>query len=131
HATRSGTSPARQKKVGLWIDRLTPVMSGPGVLVAEPVAAGGRDELANFGAGCGRWLHLIIGGQGEFGKTPLWSDNEITWTGLGRNDLRLTRADLATLSKRPSLSLGITYLALGEIRRTANSVTLTYQWWSV
>jgi hypothetical protein len=87
--------------------------------------------LANFGAGCGRWLHLIIGGQGEFGKTPLWSDFVTTQTGLGRKDLRLTRADLATLSTRPSLSFAITHLALGEIRKTAGSVTLTYQWWSL
>jgi hypothetical protein len=128
-AQRTADFPAPQKKRDLWIDRLTQLRNGPGVLVAEPVATDAA--LASFGDGCGRWLHLIVGGQVEFSKTPLWSDLELTRGELGREDLRLTRAELATMAQRASLRLGMTDVALGEIRGTPKRVTLTYQWWSV
>lgn len=52
--------------------QLTQMDSGPGVLVCEPVATGADRTAADFGAGCGRWLHLIVAGHGELGKTPSW-----------------------------------------------------------
>ena len=48
--------------------------SGPGVVVAEPVARQADGTARDFGAGCGRWLQFVLSGHGELGKTPLWSD---------------------------------------------------------
>ena len=66
-----------QRTAALWAkfvlrDIAPPVESGPGVVVCEPVAGTSAPDLAAFGSGCTRWLHLAVAGQGELGKTPLW-----------------------------------------------------------
>jgi tetratricopeptide (TPR) repeat protein len=114
-----------------WITRLTPVESGRGILICEPVAQDTDPATANFGAGCGRWLHLMVGGHGELGKTPLWADAETTRGELGRTDLRLGRPDLDRLAGRLSLSQGISHVALGEIQCRDGRYTLTYRLWGV
>jgi hypothetical protein len=109
------------------VKSLAQVGSGPGVLVCEPVAKGAKAETVAFGGGCARWLHLVVGGHGEFGKTPLWSSLYHTQLELGRKDLRLTAADGARLRE----SLGVTHAALGEIQGDAARCTLTYQLWDL
>lgn len=127
----AANAPAKkqQEDAGFSVDdhplvkSLAPVESGPGVLVCEPVAKGAKAETLAFGAGCARWLHLVVGGHGEFGKTPLWSSVHHTLLELERKDLRLTTADGGRLRE----SLGVTHAAFGEIQGDGARCTLTYQ----
>lgn len=109
------------------IARLTPLESGPGLLVCEPVATGADASMADFGSGCGRWLHLVAAGQPELGKTPLWSSVEHAVRELHRHDLRLNPEQAVKLPRM----LGITHVALGEIKGDARSCTLTYRLWEI
>jgi tetratricopeptide (TPR) repeat protein len=104
-------------------ESLTPVESGPGILVCEPVARGASLATAAFGAGCGRWLHFWVAGNPELGKTPLWSWMDLVRQELGKPDLRLTRGDLASLPA----AAGLTHVALGEIRGSPARCKLRYQ----
>ena len=108
-------------------ERLAPVGSGLGLVVCEPVGANADAATANFGAGCGRWLHLTVGGQPTLGQTPLWSSLERAQTELGWSDLRLTLPQ----AKRLANILGVTHAAVGNISGSAAHCTLTYQLWSV
>jgi hypothetical protein len=123
--------PAAVKKVRRWTDALKQYDNGAGILVCDPVAVEAEADVTEFGAGCGRWLHFVVAGHGELGKTPFWSDQETMRKALGRSDLRLTTADLAKVAQRAGINLGITHLALGEIRGTPAECSLTYQIWSV
>lgn len=124
---RSATA-KRQKR---WTDTLKQYENGAGLLVCDPVAVNAEAAVAEFGAGCGRWLHFIVAGHGELGKTPFWSDQETIRKSLGRGDLRLTPADLAKMAQRAGTSLGLTRVALGEISGSAADCTLSYQIWSL
>jgi hypothetical protein len=123
--------PAAPKKEKRWTDALKQYDNGAGLLVCDPAPLQADAAAAEFGAGCGRWLHLVVAGHGELGKTPFWSDQEITRKALSRSDLRLTKADLAKMAQRAGISLGITHVALGEISGSVADCTLTYQIWSV
>src|SRR5690349_21199253 len=46
-----------------FISSIKQIPNGPGVFIAEPFAPAGSEAVAAFGAGCGRWLHLVVGGQ--------------------------------------------------------------------
>ena len=94
-----------------------------GVVVCEPVAARSAKAVADFGAGCGRWLFFTVGGQSGLSRTPLWSDVERAPQELGRRDLRLTLTDAAQLSR----IVGATHAAVGTITGTAAHCTLTYR----
>ena len=96
--------------------------SGPGVVVAEPVARQADGTARDFGAGCGRWLQFVLSGHGELGKTPLWSDIDRARRELGKRDLPLSRADALKLASM----LGATHVAIGEIQGNSSRCTLTY-----
>jgi tetratricopeptide (TPR) repeat protein len=108
-------------------ERLHPVGSGPGLVVCEPVSVNADAATTDFGAGCGRWLHLTVSGQPALGQTPLWSSLERAQTEMGRTDLRLT----LTQAKRLASILGITHAAVGTITGSATHCTLTYRLWAV
>jgi tetratricopeptide (TPR) repeat protein len=105
------------------VKAITPVESGPGLLVCEPVAAGAGAATASFGAGCGRWLNFTVGANPELGKTPLWSAVGANASELGLHNLRLTAAPALRLGT----SLGLTHVALGEVRGSGTRATLTYR----
>lgn len=109
------------------IEKLTPLVGSPGVVVCEPVADGADAATAAFGAGCGRWLHLTVGGQAELGQTPLLSSVVRAQTELGRTDLRLSPAEADKMYG----ILGITHVAVGRISGSAARCTLTYQLYAV
>ena len=110
------------------IERIKPIASGAGVVICDPVSEAGVDsETANFGAGCGRWLQFVIGGQGELGKTPLWEGLDRARRELGRPDLRLKPAELGRLVTL----LGVTHAAAGTLRGGSGQCTLTYQLWQI
>lgn len=94
-----------------------------GVVVAEPVAQNVPRELAEFGVGCGRWLHLHTGGHGELGRTPLWGSVADVRKLLQRPDIRLTSADATRFADLA----GVTHIALGTISGTQARTTLSYQ----
>jgi tetratricopeptide (TPR) repeat protein len=102
-----------------------PLPSGPGVLVCEPVPA--TPALAAFGAGLGRWLHLVVGGQGEFGKTPHWRGVGDVLRSMKLENPRFGEKQALAVGKR----LGITHVATGTISGTAKSATVTYRVWNV
>jgi tetratricopeptide (TPR) repeat protein len=108
-------------------EQLSPVGSGAGLVVSEPVATQADATTADFGAGCGRWLHLTVSGQPALGRTPLWSSWERAKTELGQSDLRLTLPD----AERLASILGVTHVATGQISGGAGRCTLTYQLWVV
>lgn len=89
------------------LQSLPPLDSGPGIAVCEPTVQKSALRLANFGAGCGRWLHLHVGGQGEFGKTPLWGSMDDARRDMNRPDLRFAKADALQLAQK----LGATHVA--------------------
>jgi hypothetical protein len=111
-----------------YIQRLTPVESGPGVVVCEPVPqAGATAEVADLGNGCARWLNLTVGGHGEFGKTPLWGSTIHALYRLRRSDMRLDQATGARLARL----LGLTHVALGQVKGDLDHCTLSYQIWDM
>ena len=104
-----------------------PAPSGPacpGLVVCDPVAAG---DLAAFGVGCGRWLHLMVGGQPALGRTPLLGSLLRARLEMGRTDLCLTPAQARALTAM----LGITHVATGELHGTPADCVLTYRLWRV
>ncbi len=121
------TSPAMRLTSKELLQKTAPAGSGPGVVVCEPVAQNARAQIAAFGAGCGRWLHLAVGGHGEFGKTPLWGAVDDARLAMGKPDLRFAPQDAARLARK----LGITHAATGRISGDATRCTLTYQLWQV
>lgn len=96
------------------------VPSGYGVVVCDPVSKTASADLHNFGAGCTRWLQLILGGHGELGKTPAWSSIAHCAIELKQNDLRLTPTQAKSLKRM----LGITHAVLANIEGTADSCRL-------
>jgi tetratricopeptide (TPR) repeat protein len=109
------------------VARLTQLENGPGILVCEPMGRGADAATVDFGAGCARWLHLIVGGHGELGKTPTWTCVLNAQRELKKHDLRLSLEQAASLHR----ILGITHVALGEIRGDANHCRLTYRCWQI
>lgn len=106
------------------IARLKQFPNGPGILIAEPLPAKGTaDATTDLGAGCARWLHLIVGGQGELDRTPLWTSANRLRTELKKPRLQLAPADLPFTAR----ATGVTHVALGEIASQRASVTLTYR----
>ncbi|MBW3623881.1 MAG: hypothetical protein KY468_10790 [Armatimonadetes bacterium] len=97
--------------------------SGPGLLIAEPSVVKADPKLAAFGAGCARWLHLFVGGQGSMGQTPLWTSADRVRQELGRKDLRLTPEE----AKKLDHMLGISHVALGTVTGSEKQATLTYR----
>jgi hypothetical protein len=97
--------------------------SGPGVVVCEPVLRGGSADVGNLGAGCSKWLHLAVGGQGRFGRTPLWSSVDRVRRELARPDFRISPDGAGKLARM----LGVSHVVTGEIEGGADRVTLTYR----
>ena len=97
--------------------------ANPGIVICEPVAPATDAALAHFGAGCGRWLFLTVGGHAEIGQTPLWSEVDRARAEMGRTDLRLALPDAALLATK----LGVTHAAIGSISGDAQHCTLVYQ----
>jgi len=94
-----------------------------GIVICEPVVRQADRQVADFGAGCGRWLFFTVGGRAEVGRTPLWSEVARARRELGRDDLRLTLPDAARIAPM----LGLTHIAVGRMTGTARHGVLTYQ----
>lgn len=107
----------------LPVSELTQAPSGPGVQVCEPVPLGSGDVPVAFGAGCARWLQFALAGEGGLGRTPLWSSGDYTCRELGRTHLRAMVAE----ADRVAFSLGVTYVAVGQVRGDSSDCTLTYR----
>lgn len=107
------------------VERLLPVQSGPGVLVCAPLNVGTGAPLMEFGEGCARWLQLFVGGQGELGKTPLWTPIDFAWRKIN-GDHRVKAEQVPMVAQM----LGVTHLALGEITGTPEQCRLTYRLWN-
>ncbi|MBV9866555.1 MAG: tetratricopeptide repeat protein [Abitibacteriaceae bacterium] len=99
----------------------------PGLVVCEPVPQGSDTPTASLGAGCARWLHLVVGGLPTVGKTPLWGAVDDARNRLQKPDLRLTLPDAIKLSR----TLGITHVAVGQVQGNASHCTLKYQLYRV
>lgn len=100
-----------------------------GIVICEPISAplavddAPENDLADFGAGCGRWLFWAVGGLPHLGATPAWSEINEVEARLKRADLRLRADEIVVLST----TLGVNRVATGEIKSLAQAVTLTYQ----
>ncbi|MBV9470743.1 MAG: hypothetical protein JOZ57_16005 [Abitibacteriaceae bacterium] len=104
---------------------LKPLNSGPGIIVCEPISTTGNAAFGAFGVGCGRWLHVTVGGQGELGKTPLfpyiaYAEHEKQWP-----NLRLSPENALEIANM----LGATHVATGHIEGTPAKCELAYQLW--
>ncbi len=100
-----------------------PAASGPGVIVGEPAAPHAGTPISAFGAGCGRWLQFTLGGLGELGKTPAWSDLDRDRRELGKRDLCWTPRDAVQLAR----CAGVTHVAVGSITGNLAHCVLTYR----
>jgi len=98
-----------------------PRQSSPGIVVCEPVAAQASD--ADFGTGCALWLQFTVGGQPQFGKTPLWETLSRAASELHRFDLRLSPAQAVSLAS----STGTTYAVVGTLNGSGPHLNLTYR----
>ncbi len=96
---------------------------GVGIAVCEPAAVPGDPSTGNFGTGCALWLQMVVGGQPEFGRTPLWRSLGRARRELGRPDLRLAPPE----ARRLASLLGVTDVAVGTLRGTGTRLTLTYR----
>ena len=111
---------------GIPLSQLKAVDSGAGLVTCEPVVpAAFPADLADFGAGCSRWLQFVVGGQGELGKTPLWSEVDRAQLELNRPNLRFSLADAEQLQP----VLGVTHGVVGTLEGTNEQLTLTYHLW--
>ena len=103
------------------ISTISPVDSGPGIVVCEPVVEGADPATADFATGCTRWLHLTVGGRPEFGRTPRWFSLERVPSELGRKDLRIGRTEAGQLAS----ILGVTHVVVGEVVGAPGAATLS------
>ena len=104
-------------------NNLLPTESGPGIVICEPAAASADSAAGRFGTGCACWLQVIVGGQPQLGKTPLWGDLDRARTELGRQDLQLSAAEARNLAP----ILGVTHAAGGTLRGAEPHLILTYR----
>ena len=104
-------------------DNSTPAASGPGIIVCEPVTFPANHNISDFGTGCALWLQVIVGGQPQLGKTPLWSSLDRARTELGRSDLQLSSTGALHLAP----ILGVTHAAVGTLRGAEPHLVLTYR----
>jgi hypothetical protein len=105
-ASRRAWRPMRWRKSGrghrskapdtAYIASLSPLQSGPGLMVFEPVASSPANT--DWGAGASRWLQLHVGGQGEFGKTPTW--------GVAETRVNNSRLPICASTKPPRVKPG-------------------------
>ena len=109
------------------LKQLTPVPSGEGVVVFEPVSRGADAATADVAAGCANWLQLALGAQLDLGKTPLLTTIGRVRTQLGKKDLRLEPAEAAKLAALT----GATRAVAGEVSGSGTQCTLTLQTYSV
>ncbi|MCA1596334.1 MAG: tetratricopeptide repeat protein [Chloroflexi bacterium] len=109
------------------VDRLAASPAGPGLVVCDPVNAGGSRasggaDLAAFGSGCAAWLQFALGGQPEMGQT-------VPWPLLSRLPLEFKRTDLAIAqSQAPIVAsmIGATNAITGVIAGDQRRVTITW-----
>lgn len=115
--------------VAKWtpLKQLTPVQSGEGVIVFEPVSRGADSSTTEFAAGCSNWLELALGGQPELGKSPLIITVQRVRTELGKKDLRLEPADAVKLAALT----GATRAVVTEVSGNFAQCTLTFQLYEV
>ena len=107
--------------------QLTPLPSGPGIVVCEPSAQGSAEDLVDFGAGCSRWLYFTVGGSADLGQTPSWGAVDGVRKELAKPSLRLGVDDAIRLGRL----LGATHVAVGEIGGIAAKCHLTFQLWGI
>jgi len=106
------------------VDQLKPLPSGPGVVVVEPVTS--DEKLANFGAGCARWLHLNVSSNVAFEKTAEWDALANVVAISGRKNLQLTPAQAKVLF---ATTLGATHVITGNIAENNGAISLKWQVW--
>ncbi len=109
-------------KVTSGLGDVSPVNSGPGVIVGEPLPVQTTEPLTAFGAGCGRWMSFVFADNPELGKTPLWRSFNRARKELRKPDMRWTLAEAV----RTADIIGTTHAAIGEIKGTADHCTLSY-----
>lgn len=111
-------------------DAIKPLDSGPGIVICDPVVTRGAGSSSpEFGAGCGRWLQLIVGGHGELGKTPQWSscDAAVAEFPTHNQYLQLTPEQVPALHR----IVGVTHAATGNVSGDEKNCTLSFQIWQV
>lgn len=122
-AATNGASQPPRKLHSAGQPRLLPAKSGLGIVVCEPVMASSDATLTHFGGGCAEWLQVAVGGQPQFGQTPLWNSLDRARTELGRPDLALSPAQAPALAP----ILGVTHAAVGTLHGAEPHLTLAYQ----
>lgn len=115
--------PPGENYAGLPIEQLTPVESGPGVVVCDPVLEGGSKSGRAFADGCVRWLQLALASQPSLGRCPMWNSVDRSRTHIKKADLRFNAADAARLSR----CLGNTHVVLAGFSGDDGSGTLTLE----
>ena len=116
---------------GVPLDTLTQYDNGAGLAMADPTLAGvsegevpeEQQPLANFGAGCARWLFLHVGGHGELGKTPLWVSITRALADMGKRQTRISAEEAPDFAAR----MGATHVAVGNIEGNDEKLTLTFR----
>lgn len=104
--------------------QLTPLESGPGLVVCEPKSSPADSAFAR---GCGRWLFLQCSGQGEFGQSPGWGVVDEVRRQMGEKSLQLDKKSAVQLIK----FAGATYSAVGKLEGSGARQKLTYQLWKI
>ena len=100
-----------------------PLQSGPGIFLCEPVTASTNHVGSNFGTGCALWLQMTVGGQPQFGKTPLWGVPARAAAEMGRSDLQLSSIQAQNLAP----ILGVTHAGIATLSGASPHLTLTYR----
>jgi len=106
-----------------FAESLITSVNGPGLFVGQPVTNGRDVGLTQFGAGCGRWLHLYASGQLGMSRTPSWVYADDVRIGLRQNDFCLRPANLRDWAR----ALGGIDSAAGTLTGSGQNLALTYQ----
>ncbi len=105
----------------------TPVASGTGVVFLEPVSSGTDEASMRFGAGCSRWMQVVVGGHGQMGKNPAWSFVAEPDGGANAASLRLDQKAAA----RVAALLGVTHYVIPELRGADANLEVRYKVFAV
>lgn len=119
--------PAAARSAPPSIVDITPVESGPGLLVAEPAPKPGAEDLAAFGAGCARIVNFHAAGLPAFGKSVGWSNVDMVRRELDLPNLQLSERD----AEKVAAPLGLTHVAIGSIAGKTGDIALTYRVYDV
>lgn len=104
-------------------DNTSPVESGPGLIVFNPVPPkGASEDLKRFARSCGYYINFYATGQPELGKSP-YQDRWLPVSYGFKADINFTESD----APAATAMFGVTHVGIGVLEGSGDQYTLTYR----